>query len=596
MSSVDGQLCITFNGEIFNYVELRHELIRKGHRFVTRSDTEVILHLYQQEGERCVQRLNGQWAFAIWDVGRQRLFASRDRHGVQPFFYTRTADHFLFASEIKALRACPEVDCELDLCALDQIFTFWFTLPPRTAFKNVHQLPPGHCLVVENGHIRVWPYWNLEYAQGDDGGHEDTLAKQLLDLLRDAVRIRLRSDVPVAAYLSGGIDSTVVATLARVLVGDRLATFSVTFEDREFDESPFQREASTFLGTQHSDVYCSYADIARVFPQVVLHAEQPILRTAPAPLFLLAQLVRHSGFKVVLTGEGADEMLGGYDILKEAKIRRFWGRDLSSVRRPLLLQRLYPYMQAVQRQPSSYLARFFHVSPQNLHDVYFSHQPRWELTAKLKTFYSESVREQLCGYSALDELTQLLPGSFTSWDPFNQAEYLEAAFLLPGYILSSQGDRMAMAHSVEGRYPFLDHRVVEFCSHLSPTLKMKVLDQKHLLKVASIGLIPDSIRKRPKQPYRAPDGNSVLAAQVGYAQEMLSTAAIEKNKVFNSAAIGALVAKFAAGRAIGAKDNMAVIGVLSTQILLDQFAAMPRCPVTETVTMAGPSNSMQHAA
>jgi asparagine synthase (glutamine-hydrolysing) len=232
-------------------------------------------------------------------------------------------------------------------------------------------------------------------------------------------------------------------------------------------------------------------------------------------------------------------------------------------------------LDAIQRQPSAYLARFFHVSADDLHDPCFSHLPRWELTAKLKAFFSESVREQLRGYSALAELAQLLPDGFASWTTFNRAEYLEAAFLLPGYILSSQGDRMAMAHSVEGRYPFLDHRVVEFCSRLSPTLKMKVLDQKHLLKVASAGLIPESIRNRPKQPYRAPDGKSVFAASAGWAREMLSPAAIEKNKLFNSSAVAALISKFAAGRAIGTKDNMALVGILSTQILLSQFAALP---------------------
>jgi asparagine synthase (glutamine-hydrolysing) len=573
MSTADSKLWITFNGEIFNYVELREELIHKGHQFATRSDTEVILHLYQEEGENCVQKLNGQWAFAIWDATRQKLFLSRDRVGVRPLFYTQTKNCFLFASEIKALLASPEVDCELDLTALDQILTFWVTLPPRTAFKGISQLPPGHSLTIENGRTRVWEYWNLEYAPADDSTEEgvNRLTEELLYLLRDATRIRLRSDVPVGAYLSGGLDSTIITSLTQDLVGDRLRTFSVSFEDAEFDESSYQKEASAFFKTQHSDVHCSYENIANVFPQVVRHAEQPVLRTAPAPMFLLAKLVRESGFKVVLTGEGADEMLGGYDIFKEAKIRRFWGRRLDSTMRPRLLKRLYPYMDGIQRQPAAYLKRFFHVSESDLASPFFSHIPRWELTAKLKTFLSETARQETASYSALHELEQALPGGFGGWNSFNQAEYLEAMYLLPGYILSSQGDRMAMANSIEGRYPFLDYRVVQFAAKLPPRLKMKVLDQKHLLKKAANGLIPTSIQKRHKQPYRAPDGKSFFGCAGSYIHDMLSPDRVKRDGIFQPQAVASLLAKFRDGRASSVKDNMALIGILSTQILLDEF-------------------------
>lgn len=572
MSIDNGHLWITFNGEIFNYIELREELIRKGHRLHTRSDTEVILHLYQEEGENCVQRLNGQWAFAIWDTVRRRLFMSRDRLGVRPLFWTQTSDAFLFASEIKALFANPEVRRELDLQALDQIFTFWVTLPPRTAFKDVQQLPPGHSLVVENGNIRTWAYWNLHYAPPAEtcDGCKERLTDELLDLMRDSTRIRLRSDVPVGAYLSGGLDSTFITALTKSLVGDKMRTFSVSFEDAEFDESAYQQEASAFLKTQHSDVRCSCADIAAVFPDVVRHAEQPVLRTAPAPLYMLAKLVRESGFKVVLTGEGADEMMGGYDIFKEAKIRRFWGRQPESHLRPLLLKRLYPYMDGIQRQPTSFLTKFFHVTDEELASPFFSHLPRWELTAKLKTFFSNDVRAELRSSNTLLELEQALPPEFRGWVDFNQAEYLEAMHLLPGYILSSQGDRMAMAHSVEGRYPFLDYRVVEFTAKLPPTLKMKVLDQKHLLKRAAEGLIPPSIQKRFKQPYRAPDGKSFFGEK-SYIREVLCAENISQHGIFDSRAVQSLVAKFESGRTTSVRDDMALVGILSTQILMEQF-------------------------
>jgi len=573
MSTADGRLWISFNGEIFNYVELRQELIQKGHKFATRSDTEVILHLYQEEGEECVHRLNGQWAFAIWDVEEQKLFLTRDRMGVRPLFYTTVRDSFLFASEIKALLAHPEVESALDLQGLDQLFTFWFTLAPRTAFKNIWQLPPANSLVVQDGKIRFYRYWNLDYSPMTvpSRAGEKRLSEDLLNLLLDATRIRLRSDVPVGAYLSGGLDSTVITALTHMLVGNRLRTFSVSFEDREFNEGAYQREASAFLNTQHSDVACSYRDIAEVFPDVIRHTEQPILRTAPAPFFLLSKLVRESGFKVVLTGEGADEMFGGYDIFKETKIRQFWGRNPSSRWRPLLLKRLYPYMDGIQRQSASYLKSFFHVAAEDLASPFFSHLPRWELTARLKMLLSDATRTELRNRSALADLESELPSSYRSSNAFSQAEYLEAMYLLPGYILSSQGDRMAMANSVEGRYPFLDFRVVEFAAKLSPSLKMKVLNQKYLLKQAAGGMIPSSILHRHKQPYRAPDGKSFFHSPNSYVDDVLSPERIRHGGIFDAASVSALVAKFRSGRASSVKDNMALVGVLSTQLLIEQF-------------------------
>ncbi|MFN0165664.1 MAG: asparagine synthase (glutamine-hydrolyzing), partial [Bryobacteraceae bacterium] len=541
---------------------------------------EVILRLYQEEGERCVDRLNGQWAFAIWDAPKQKLFLSRDRIGVRPLFYTQTAKSFLFASEIKALLACPEVECSLDLQALDQIFTLWVTVPPRTAFQNICQLPPGHSLIAENGRIRVFEYWRHDLAPQidprDDG--EKRVADELLDLLLDATRIRLRSDVPVGAYLSGGLDSTFITALAENIAGDRLKTFSVSFEDPEFDERGFQNEASAFLETSHCAVCCSQGDIAAAFPDVIWHVEQPILRTAPVPLFLLSKLVRDNGFKVVLTGEGADEMFGGYDIFQEVKIREFWARRPNSVSRPLLLKRLYPYLQGIQRQSPDYLKRFFHVAQDDLASPFFSHLPRWELTAKLKTFLSREVRQQLQPDGALADLERSLPDSYASLRRFSQAEHLEARYLLPGYILSSQGDRVAMAHGVEGRYPFLDHRVVALAAKLPIRLKMKVLDQKYLLRRAARGWIPESIRKRHKQPYRAPDGRSFFGMKSGYADEMLSAAQIQRNGTFDHRAVDALVNKFRSGRPTSTKDDMALVGILSTEILLDRFRNERRQP------------------
>mgnify|MGYP003335005361 FL=1 len=567
---------ITFNGEIFNYVELREDLIRKGHRFQTQSDTEVIVHLYEEKGEDCVQYLNGQWAFAIWDSRSERLFLSRDRVGVRPLFYAKTAEGFVFGSEIKSLLVVPSVHRAIDLEALDELFTFWVTLPPRTIFSDVSELPPGHSLIFHRGDVQIQPYWRLDYNPSSGPKTEEEAREGLLELLLDATRIRLRSDVPVGAYLSGGLDSTVIAALVKKLGTTHLRTFSVAFEDKEFDESSFQNEASSFLKTDHQGVLCASQDIGRVFPDVIWHTEKPVLRTAPAPLFLLSKLVRDQGYKVVLTGEGSDEMLGGYDIFKEAKIRRFWAEYPESKVRPILLRRLYPYMKNLQSQPDAYLRAFFHVRKDDLESPFFSHLPRWDMTSRLKVFFSRETRERVKNSNAMGSIEGQLPSRYRQWDSFSQSQYLEAAYLLPGYILSSQGDRMAMAHSVEGRYPFLDYRVVEFASRLSPKLKMKVLNEKYLLKAAVGNLIPAAIRNRHKQPYRAPDSQSFFVEGKSgklfeYVEELLAPRAVSGAGVFDSGTVEKLLAKARQGQIVGVKDNMAFVGILSTQLVVDQF-------------------------
>ena len=576
MTNEDGSLWITYNGEIFNYVELRAWLEPRGHRFATQSDTEVILHLYEEKGEHCVEDLNGQWAFAIWDSRRRKLFLSRDRVGVRPIYYAFAGRDFLFASEIKALCTHPGLGRDLDLKTIDQILTFWAPLPPRTILRQVSELPPGHSMVVdENGNHRVSRYWQPDYQPMPEPVNEERCAEELLALLIDATKIRLRSDVPVGAYLSGGLDSSVITAIVNSIAKDRLRSFSVTFGDREYDESAYQNEVVDFLQTDHSHVHCSTSDIARVFEDVLWHTERPIVRTAPAPLFLLSRLVRDSGYKVVLTGEGADEMLGGYDIFKEAKIRAFWAAQQDSARRPQLLKRLYPYLPNVQSQPDAFLRGFFRLGT-SASNCFFSHLPRWEMTSKLKLLYSDRVRAELNGYDVYDELSSTLPSRFAAWDGFSRAQYLETAILLPGYILSAQGDRVAMAHSVEGRFPFLDHRVVQFAATLPPRLKMKVLNEKYILKRAAGHLIPPSVKRRPKQPYRAPEASSFVTPDAQgrlpeYVDSLLAPERVRDDGVFNPSAVSQLLAKVRAGKASGVRDNMAFVSVLSTQLVVDKF-------------------------
>jgi asparagine synthase (glutamine-hydrolysing) len=576
MSIEDGSVWITFNGEIFNHAEIREELLARGHRFATRCDTEAILHLYEDEGERAVERLNGQWAFAIWDRPRRRLFLSRDRIGVRPLFYTTVGGVLIFASEIKAILAHPAVSRRLDVRALDEVFTFWTTVPPRTMFAGISTLPPAHSALVDSAVVQPKRYWSLTYREPPPAVSEHEYADQLRELLTDATRIRLRSDVPVGVFLSGGLDSSVVGALASRLAPQRLSTFSVGFEDAEFDETPYQDAVHRHLGTNHHTVRCSYRDIGAVFPRVVWHTESPVLRTAPAPLFLLSDLVHRQGFKVVLTGEGADETLGGYDIFKEAKIREFCASQPHSVLRRRLLRRLYPYMPKLQAQTDAYLNAFFTTRPEAVQDPLFSHLPRWALTSRIKTLFSPGVREELQSSDALSTLIESLPGDYARWSSFARAQYLEATQLLPGYILSSQGDRMTMAHSVEARFPYLDVRHVEFATGLPARMKLKVLKEKYILKRMAAGLVPPSVLARPKQPYRAPEAVSFFCASTEpvshpYLESLLSAERIRRDGVFDVQAVVALLAKARAGRAGGVRDNMALVGVISTGLLLEQF-------------------------
>lgn len=589
MASEDGDIVIAFNGEIFNYVELRDELKARGHRFRTGSDTEVLLQLYAVYGDECLSRLNGDFAFALWDGRRRRMLLARDRMGVRPLFYTRHAGTFYFASEAKALLAIPGFDAQLDPVALDQIFTLWAPIPPRTAFRDIFELEPGHMLAVEDGRAASRPYWRLEFPDMDDIPHPQSQSrkeKELLELLTDATRLRMRADVPVGAYLSGGLDSSLISALAAPMAPRGLNTFSVTFDSAEHDESAFQAEMANSLGTRHSSINCRSHDIAGSFPQVVRFTERPILRTAPAPLFRLSGLVRQAGMKVVLTGEGADEVFAGYDIFREARVRHFCARQPGSRIRPLLFRKLYPYLPGLKQQPPEYLAAFFGTGSDRPDDPLFSHRPRLRNTAAAKIFYSDDLRATLAGYDAAEELASGLPDEFRRWHPLHQAQYLEARFLLPGYILSSQGDRMAMAHGIEGRFPFLDHRVVEFANRLPPGMKLKGLDEKHILRRVARDLLPTNIVHRPKQPYRAPDSSSFVGEDnPSYVRELLDPQAVEASGFFNGKAVSKLHQKCHDRPAAGYRDNTAFVGILSTQLWLKSFTAGRKAPDTGRSTL-----------
>ena len=568
----DKTLCIIFNGEIFNYLELREYLLAKGHIFYTKSDTEVIIHLYEEHGAECLSRLNGQFAFAIWDKNKERLFIARDRVGIRPLFYTRVNRSFLFASEIKSLFADHRIRREIDPKALDQIFTFWMTIPPRTAFKDIFELPAGHYMVVKDAEAHIEKYWDPDFCPDFRPKPEEEYAEELKELMIDSTRLQLRADVPVGAYLSGGIDSSVIATLIKRYTSTPLRTFSVTFQDEAYDESEYQKQMIDYLGTDHSDIKCTYDDIGRVFAEVIWHTEKPIVRTAPAPLYLLSKLVKENGYKVVLTGEGADEIFAGYDLFKEVKVRKFIERCPGSRFRPLILRRLYPYLANSPVRSLHYARTFFDDGLDSYPSEYYSHIPRWNTTAKIKGFFSDAVKEELQNCRCTDAVPGLLSDDFYGYDALSQAQYLEIKTLLSGYLLSSQGDRVAMAHSIEGRFPFLDHRVMEFACKLPPNLRLKALTEKYTLKTSMKGLLPDSIIRRTKQPYMAPDSKSFFSGtRLDYVEDILSEKYLRESGYFNPRAVLQLIKKCRQRPLLGFKDNMAVVGIISTLLIHEMF-------------------------
>lgn len=586
MPNTDETSWLVFNGEVFNFVELRAELEAAGHVFRTHSDTEVIVHAWERWGIDAFARFNGQWAIALWDTRNGELVLCRDRVGVRPLFVHEGGGRVRFASEVKSLFADPDVSRALDPRGVEETFTFWGSRAPTSVFAGVEELPPG---VVRrysrSGHRVDHTYWHPSYprVQGDgprdaDSCTLDEAVKGLRDRLHNASELRmLRADVPVGAYLSGGIDSSYVAWLARDAVRGRFHTFSLRFEDPEYDETKYQRLMVERLHSDHAEVVASRSDIAAVFPDVVAHAERPLLRTGPAPLFLLSKLVREQGLKVVLTGEGSDEMLGGYDLFREAKVRRFWSRQPESKLRPRLFDRLYPWLARSPAAARGLALQFWAKGIDRPDDPTFSHGPRWSSASALQRLFSSEWKARTAGDprpGPVASLVASLPDDFKRWDPLAQAQYLEVVTLLNPYILASQGDRMLMANSVEGRFPFLDKEVMAFANAMPARFKLRGLDEKHVLKRAAAEVLPREILERPKQPYRAPDAACFTGADAPeWVRAVTTEAALKEVGVFDAAAATALLEK---ARRVAAKggdagfsnaDNMAVVGLLSTQVL-----------------------------
>jgi len=567
-------LTIVFNGEIFNHAELREALAPR-YTFRTRSDTEVILAAFLAEGIDCVQRFNGQFAFAIHDPRDGRLWLARDRFGKRPLYYVHDPkDGFSFASEAKALFAAGVIEPRLDPRALFETIHLWAPTVGRSAFEGVRALPPGCVAQLRRGDLRIRRYWDLDLSEEriDRALTLDRAADELEALLDDAVRLRLRADVPVAAYLSGGLDSSLLCALAQRQLGGRLQTFSVAFAQKRYDEGAFQQSVAAALGTEHHRVQIEDEEIGALLPRVVEQAEVPLLRTAPAPLLKLSGLVRSLGTKVVLTGEGADEIFLGYDLFKEVRIRQFWARQPGSTARPMLFGRLYPFLPASRRSPQM-MRQFFGLGLEDVGALDSSHRIRWTNSGRIARFLSPRFVEGLQGWDPVEELLESVPAEVRSWRPLARAQYLEVRTFLSPYLLASQGDRMLMANSVEGRFPFLDHRVAEFAAGLPDSLKLRGLTEKLILRRIARDRVPPQVWTRTKFPYRAPIAEALIGERApSWARETLCREAVDEVGVFDGDKVERLVAKLdAASTSPSEADDMALAAVATTQLLATRF-------------------------
>ncbi|WP_282032640.1 asparagine synthase (glutamine-hydrolyzing) [Winogradskyella eximia] len=590
LSNADESLWIVFNGEIFNHIELREELLAKNHTFKTQSDTEVIVHLYEEYGPEFLNKLNGQFAIAIWDKTKQELFLARDRVGIRPLFYTTIGNTFVFASEIKSFLEFPGFHPKISEKTLSEYFTFWTSLSADTIFEGVSELPPGSYMTINAHSKSIKTYWKLPITKPNE--YQFNTPKEAAEafetIFTDAVKLRLRADVPVAAYLSGGLDSSITTAFIKKISPNNLRTFSIGFTEKDFDESSYQNIARDYFETQHSSVTCSPKDISDSFKNVVWHAEAPLLRTAPTPMSLLAKSVRDQNIKVVITGEGADELFGGYNIFKETKIKHFWAKDPQSKYRPLLLKKLYPYIPQINKANNNILKLFFGYKLSETSSPIYSHLLRWNNTSRINNYLSKDYKIAISNYHPISKIEDQLKDQLSGYDYLAKAQWIEINFFMSKYLLSSQGDRMGMANSIEGRYPFLDHRVIEFCMKLNPDLKLKGLNEKYLLKYMMKGRIPESILNRSKQAYRAPIRSTFFSEEMPpYLSSMLSEENITGYGIFNLDFVNQLINKMKLNKQVSEIDNMAITAVLSTQILYNLFInkSIPKLQEHELVVL-----------
>lgn len=606
--SSDGRLAAIFNGEIYNHRELREELSGLGYVLRDGSDAEVIPHAYDQWGLDFPSHFNGDFAIAIWDGRRSRLILARDRLGIKPLFYTRAGPSLLFGSEVKALFMHPGVQRQLNPQFLGQVFTYWTGLGTDSPFEGVKQVEAGSVLVF-NGRgepVAARKYWDIPYREsvppfrGDFEACQEAFRAEL----RRAVALRLQADVEVGTYTSGGIDSAVINVLAYKDLGhEQTRTFSVTFADKLFDESEHQRRVAQHLGLTSHEVRIGAEAMYENFTRAIWHGESPLFRTAPVPMFLLSQRVAQHGVKVVLTGEGSDEIAWGYDLFREAKLRRFWSRQPDSRARPQLFKKLYAYLPQFQNpRHLQLLVDFFRQGMDQIDDPLYSHQTRMANSMASHALLSAEMKAAMDRDPPRRALVESLPANFARRSALEKCQYLEMKTLLEGYLLNSQGDRMLSAHGVEGRYPYLDHHVIEFLAGTPENYRLRGLHDKAIVRETFRRDLPEGICDRPKFAFRAPELSVFLRDSAGLVADHLAPEAIRAAGIFDPGAVEQFRRRLERTPAerYSTRDNLAFVQLLSTQILHQQFVrnflAAGRRGASNDVTITGANRSSRRLA
>jgi asparagine synthase (glutamine-hydrolysing) len=541
MSNEDGTIWVTFNGEIYNFRQLRARLEGLGHRFATRSDTEAIVHAYEQYGPACVKELRGMFAFALWDQPNQTLLLARDRVGKKPLFYTEVDGQWVFASELQALLQHPGLHREVDCAALDDYLTYGYVPAPKTIFRGVHKLPPAHWLTLrlrlgasDGPEVHVERYWQLAYEPKLKLSEEDA-ADRLLEVLREAVRLRMIADVPLGALLSGGIDSSIVVALMSRLSDRPVKTFSIGFDDQEFNELPHARRVAERCGTEHHELIVR-PNALEVLPTLVRHYGEPYADSSAIPTYYVAKLTREH-VKVALNGDGGDECLAGYERYAGGLAADRYGRIPAAVRTLAIepLSRLIP-TSGPRRSRLRQARRFLDVAGQPAPQRYM----RWigYLSAEGKAaLYSSEFRERLAGYHAESWLfgmwDQLVAGGL---DPLDRMLAVDVESYLPNDLLVKM-DIATMANSLEARSPFLDHEVMEFCARLPAGYKLRGMQFKHLLKRAGKQLLPPETLARRKMGFGVPVGNWMRGKLRSWVEDLLLSPRALKRGYFQPEAL-----------------------------------------------------------
>jgi asparagine synthase (glutamine-hydrolysing) len=553
ISNEDGRLWIVFNGEIYNFPALREELERRGHRFTTHTDTETIVHAYEEYGEDCVSRLNGMFAFAVWDRREQTLFLARDHLGIKPLYYFVDEQGLLFGSELKALLANRHVPRRIDLQALDAYLTFEYVPAPLTIFDGVRKLPPGHTLRWAGGRAEARQYWHLRPRRNEAG--EAELCEELRELVRDAVRMQLVSDVPLGAFLSGGVDSSVVVSMMSELLDRPVKTFSIGFDDPSYNELAWARIVAERFATDHRERTIR-PDVVGMVQDLLRFLDEPLADTSVFPTYLVSRLARQE-VTVVLSGDGGDELFAGYDWYVADRVDRWYGRLPARLRRstlPWLVGRVPPASR--KKGLVNKVKRFVEGAalPDSLQHF------RWNLfltAARKSRLYGESLRAAVDHERTLDRFRGYLEQAQDS-DRLWQQQFADIKTFLVDDILVKV-DRMSMANSLEARVPLLDRRIVEFAAGLPPRLRLSGLRTKYILKRSMAERIPPAILRRRKEGFSVPIKNWLKHELRPLMEEVLSPARLRREGLFEPDYVAELQREHLQGRANHAHELWSLV-------------------------------------